>query len=252
MDKTSEGILPLPPKSLLQKASLFIDLDGTLIELASRPDAVTVDERLRHVLSRLRSVLENRIVIVSGRPALELQRLLKVPGLAIAGSHGGEIHLPDDRRCAPPSIRPPQHVLARLRLLEAAHPGVILEEKPLGLALHFRLAPEAEDVCRRAAEEISHSEGYVLQPGKKVFELKFHAVTKGDAVSRLMKEQPLNAGTPLFIGDDLTDEAGFEAANMLGGAGILVGAPRRTHASYRLDSVAAALDWLEASARSLT
>ena len=249
MNKTNEGTLPPPPETLLRTASLFIDLDGTLIELASRPDAITVDERLRKVLSCLRIVLNNRIVIVSGRPAPELQRLLRLPGLAVAGSHGGEIHLPDGRHCAPPSIPPPQHVLSRLRLVAATHPGVILEEKPLGLALHFRLAPEAADACQRVAEEIAASEGYVLQPGKMVFELKFHSATKGDAVSQLMTEQPLCAGTPLFIGDDLTDEAGFEAATRLGGAGILVGAPRQTHACYRLGSVAAALGWLENSAR---
>lgn len=251
MDKTNEGTLPLPPDTLLRSASLFIDLDGTLIELASRPDAVIVDERLREVLSCLRSVLQDRVVIVSGRPASELKRLLRLPRLAVAGSHGGEIHLPDGRHCVPASISPPQHVLSRLRLFAAKHSGVILEEKPLGLALHFRLAPEAADACRRVAEEISAAEGYVLQPGKKVFELKFHSATKGDAVSQLMTEQPLRAGKPLFIGDDLTDEAGFEAAARLGGAGVLVGAPRQTHARYRLDSVAAALDWLENSARSM-
>jgi trehalose 6-phosphate phosphatase len=251
MHKTNEGILPLPPDTLLRNASLFIDLDGTLIELASRPDAVIVDERLREVLSFLRSVLRNRVVIVSGRPAAELQRLLRLPKLAVAGSHGREIHLPDGRHCLPASISPPQHVVSRLRLLAATHLGVIIEEKPFGLALHFRLAPEAMDACQRAAEEIASSEGYVLQPGKKVFELKFHSATKGDAVSQLMTEQPLCAGTPLFIGDDLTDEAGFEAATRLGGAGVLVGAPRKTHAQYRLDSVVAALDWLETSARSM-
>lgn len=249
MSKTIERILPPPPKSLLRNASLFIDLDGTLIELASRPDAITIDERLRDVLSCLRNVLRNRIVIVSGRPASELKRLLRLPGLAVAGSHGGELHLPDGRHCLPSSVSPPEYVLSRLRLVAAMHPGVILEEKPLGLAIHFRLAPEAADDCQRAAEEIAATEGYGLQPGKMVFELKFHSATKGDAVSQLMKEQPLSGGTPLFIGDDLTDEAGFETATRLGGAGVLVGMPRQTHASYRLDSVAMALDWLEDSAK---
>ena len=118
----------------------------------------------------------------------------------------------------------------------------------MGLALHYRLAPEAAESCRRAAEEVAASEGYALQSGKKVIELKYHPVTKGDAVSRLMAERSLKDGRPLFIGDDLTDEAGFEVATALGGVGILVGKQRQTLASYRLDSVTAALNWLEASA----
>ena len=126
--------------------------------------------------------------------------------------------------------------------------GVMVEEKPFGVAIHYRLAPDAEADCRKIAGEIAASEGYTLQPGKKVFELKYDPASKGDVVRALMREPPMKDARPVFIGDDQTDEAGFTAAHDLSGAGILVGPPRPTTAIYRLCSVTEALRWLEDAA----
>ncbi len=211
-----------------------------------------VDAPLRNLLGKLARAVGGRLVIVSGRSAAELRHLIPEPELAIAGSHGAEIHFPDGRLWTPQPVGARADVLERLQAFQALHPGVLLEVKPFGLALHYRLAPHAEAECLMLAAEIARSEGYALQPGKKVIELKFHLATKGDAVRNLMRELPLKGAFPLFIGDDLTDEAGFEAANDMGGAGILVGPLRPTHASFRLESVAGALHWLAEAAERLS
>lgn len=232
--------LPLPPPSLLQGASLFLDFDGTLVHLAETPDAVTVDGPLLDLLHQVERCLEGRITLISGRAAADVRARLEPLRLPVAGSHGLEHeHLAPER---PASL---DEAAAMLRQLQAEHSGLLLEEKPFGVALHYRLAPEAEDRCREAAEAAAAVTGLALQPGKMVFELKPPEGDKGEAVRRIMAT-PLHAGCrPVFVGDDLTDEHGFAVARELGGAGILVGAERSTAASYRLADVDAVHHWLE-------
>lgn len=233
-----------PPRDLLRRASLFLDLDGTLIEIVSRPDAVIVDQSLRDLLLGLKRRLKGRVVIVSGRSGADLQRLLANLPLILAGSHGAEIRFPDGGVWIPSHDPPAPHVIVKLRSFANGHPGVLIEEKPFGVAIHYRLAPEAEAACRQVAEDLARDEGYAVQPGKKVFELKYHHISKGDALRVLMSVAPMQGGRPIFVGDDQTDESAFDAAAELGGAGILVGPPRATHAGYRLNDVTEALQWL--------
>lgn len=237
--------LPPPPVSLLRNASLFLDFDGTLVALAARPDAVAVEHRLHRLLARLGERLNRRLAIVSGRAAGNISNLLDRPALVIAGSHGAEILRPGGTIVAQ-AARPLDAVAqALLQGLSARHPRVLIERKPLGLALHYRQAPEAEAECRRAAEQIGARTGLVPQPGKKVIELRTAGVDKGTALTALMREEPMRDGRPIFIGDDDTDEAGFRAAVAMGGAGVLVGEMRATAAAFRLMDVDATLAWLE-------
>ena len=232
--------MPLnPPPELLHGASLFLDFDGTLVELADEPNAIEVKEHLPNLLSRLSEKLGGRLTLVSGRASADVQSWLAPLQLPIAGSHGLEL--------AGTLLHPSERLaegLRHLRELQSRHEGVLVEEKPLGAALHYRLAPEAEEACRAAAEHAASVTGLQVQPGKMVFELKPASGDKGTAVRRIMAE-PLHAGRrPLFIGDDLTDEYGFAAAQELGGAGVLVGQERPTLAIYRLADVQAVHDWL--------
>ena len=231
-----------PPIELMRGASLFLDFDGTLVELTDSPDAVVVSSDLRDLLERLNCALEGRLAILTGRAAAEVTALIKSPDVLVGGSHGLEIVAPDliggDRAALL------AEVADEFRRLERIFPGVFVEQKPLGVALHFRQAPDAEDACRTAAESAAESRGLELQPGKMVFELKLAGGNKGDALRALMAEAPFAGTWPLFIGDDLTDEAGFAAARELGGCGILVGEMRETAAEYRFDDVADAVDWL--------
>jgi trehalose 6-phosphate phosphatase len=241
--------LPPPPASLLRNASLFLDFDGTLVTLAARPDAVAVEHRLHMLLARLGRRLDGRLAIVSGRAAGNISTLLDRPALIIAGSHGAEILRPGGAIVAP-QARPLDAVAqALLHGLSARHPRVLIERKPLGLALHYRQVPEAEAECRRVAEQIGARAGLTPQPGKKVIELRIAGTDKGTALTALMREEPMRGGSPVFIGDDETDEAGFRAAAALGGAGVLVGDTRATAAVFRLTDVDGTLAWLESAAK---
>lgn len=244
MQTADPRALPAPPNGLLANASLFLDLDGTLLEIASRPDDVIVDDGLKGLLARLLQYLGGRVAVVSGRPVAEVRRLVGTVDVAIAGSHGAE-YAPARVVDEPPVAAMPTPAIGEaLRHLQTRHPGVLVEAKPFGLALHYRLAPAAAEACHALAQHIASEEGYILQPGKQVIELKYHDSNKGDAVRMFMASEPMAHGRPLFMGDDLTDEAGFAAARALGGVGILVGPPRPTAASYGLADVAAALRWL--------
>jgi trehalose 6-phosphate phosphatase len=242
--------LPPPPAGLLRDASLFLDFDGTLVAIAARPDAVAVEHRLHVLLQKLGDRLDGRLAIVSGRAAANIRILLDDPALVIAGSHGAEILRPGGAVIAH-KARPLDAVAqALLQGLTARYPQVLVERKPLGLALHYRQAPEAEAECRRVAEQIGAHMGLAAQPGKKVIELRIAGADKGTALNALMREPPLQGGRPVFIGDDETDEAGFRAAALLGGVGVLVGDMRATAAAFRLADVDRTLAWLESAARS--
>lgn len=236
-----------PPTGLLRGASLFLDFDGTLVSLADRPDAVRVDARLANLMRRLLDRLEGRIAVVSGRPAMQVKELFNID-LTIVGSHGMERVGGDG---APKTLERP----ASLRLVSASmselarrHQGVLVEEKPLGVALHFRLCPAAEEDCLRLAKGLAGEHGLHLQPGKMMIEVRAGGGDKGTAIRALMREPGMAGRRPVFMGDDLTDEPGFMAVEELSGAGILVGEQRTTAARYRLESVEATLAWLEVAA----
>ena len=228
--------------------SLFLDFDGTLVDIADRHDAVVVDECVRSLVAALAKRLDGRLAVVSGRPADEIVTYLhaedSVPPFAIAGSHGLELRWTDGRREAPARPAALDWTLTEFHALAAQHPGVIVEEKPFGAALHYRQAPEAGPACDALADVIAQRTGFTVQHGKMVCELRSDGPDKGDAVRRFLSEPPMAGAPPLFVGDDLTDEAGFAAAEQAGGAGILVGTPRATAARYGLADVAAVHIWL--------
>jgi trehalose 6-phosphate phosphatase len=240
-------LLP-PPPSLLEGAALFLDFDGTLVELAGTPDAILVPPALGPLLDRLRARLDGRLAIVSGRALADLERHLPCAGVAAAGSHGLELRLAGGTSLplgVPAGLGAAR---AEIERFAAAADGLIVEAKPAGIALHFRLAPRREEEVLAFMAEVARRHGLLLQHGKMVAELRPGGADKGDALKALMTEPGFAGARPLFVGDDLTDEHGFAAAAGLGGAGILVGPARETAARYRLASVAAVADWLEAAA----
>ena len=237
-----------PPADLLRGASLFLDFDGTLVEIAERPDAVAVGDRLRRLLEALGAKLDGRLALVSGRPSGELRTLVAPAEFVIAGSHGMEFCHGDG---TVESARRPDalaEVYAEFARLAQACEGLLIEDKPLGVALHYRRRPEAAERCNAAAAELARRHGLHLQTGKMMVEVRAAGGDKGSAIRRLMELPAMRGTRPVFIGDDDTDEPGFEAAAALGGAGILVGPARETAARYRLAGPAAVLDWLEAAA----
>lgn len=234
-----------PPSDLLNGASLFLDFDGTLVEIASRPEAVVVGEELRSLLIRLRDRLDGRLAIITGRPLGDIDRLIHPLQLPVAGSHGLEHRHANGETVAADRPERLDFALTELRRVESANPGVLVEPKPLGVAVHFRGAPEAEGEVRQSAEEIAEASGLQLQPGKMVIELRAAGGNKAAGLRALMGAPPFAGTRPVFIGDDCTDEPGFAEARRLGGDGIYVGEPRETEAGFRLGSVADVLSWLD-------
>lgn len=231
--------------------ALFLDFDGTLVEIAPAPSAVRLSPRLRPMLEALATRLDGAVALVSGRPLAELDRLLAPLVLPAAGLHGLERRRADGRILRSPA---PQAALdaarARLAAFVAETPGVLLEDKGLTLALHFRSAPERAAACRRAAADaLAAAQGALrLLEGKMVFELRPEGGDKGEAVAAFLAEPPFAGRKPVFAGDDVTDEDAFAIVTERGGIAVRVGDGAPSRARYRVPSVEALLDWLAALA----
>ena len=239
--------LPAPKPLALADCAVFLDLDGTLAPIAARPQDVRPDPRRTDILERLTEAVEGRLAVITGRTLADADRILEGRVRAVAAVHGlvrrdaaGKLHE------HPP--HPRLHEAAEgLRAFARRDSGLIVEEKGLSVALHFRLARQHAPAARACARRLAAETGLKLQDGDMVEELRTPGPTKADSVQAFMAEAPFRGATPVFLGDDATDEDGFAAAAACGGAGILVGAPRATRARYRLGGVEAALAWLEAA-----
>lgn len=244
--------LPPPPRADVASIALFLDVDGTLLDLAIRPDAVVVDPTLRETLSTLHVRVGGALAIVSGRPIREIDALLALDDVAAAGLHGAELRAEGRVTLAQPLPNPRlDPVRARAVEIAAALPGVLVEDKGGAIALHYRTAPEAEDATRNAALDLLLLAGadYELIHGKSVVELKPRHADKGTALATLMQIAPFAGRTPWMIGDDLTDEDAFAEANREGGISVVVGARRPTLARHALAGPAAARAWLASLAK---
>lgn len=236
--------LPTPSAALLEGASLYLDLDGTLVEFADRPSAIAVSHELRELLKALNHRLEGRLAIVSGRGIADLDGHLALVGIAFAGSHGLERRRADGRASAPEPLESLSELQREAEDYAALH-GMHAERKPHGVAIHFRGSPERGHEVDAFAADLANRHGLELQRGALVRELRPGGADKGDAVLAFQAEPPFASGRPVFVGDDVTDEDAFRAVAELGGAGVLVGDERETAAAYRLRSVSAVLDWLK-------
>jgi trehalose 6-phosphate phosphatase len=242
---TGATTLPPPPRDLLDSASLFLDFDGTLVDLADTPDGVVVDPALTDLLTTLARRLGGRLAIVSGRSIAQLDALLGpvAQTLAVSGSHGCEHrwHGISAQPVRPDSLR---DVAEAMHAASAGAPGVVVEDKSFGVALHFRRAPAFETQALLLAERLGAEHELAMQHGKMMVELRVPGSDKGVAVARMMQRPEMQGTRPVFIGDDVTDESAFVAARAAGGHGILVGSPRTTAADYGLPHPAAVLAWL--------
>ncbi|MBU1325067.1 MAG: trehalose-phosphatase [Alphaproteobacteria bacterium] len=236
--------LPPPPEALPAPA-LFLDLDGVLAPLAATPDAVLPDARRSSVLRALAARLDGRVAIVSGRPLAEIDRIADRAVTSASGVHGLERRKADGRRVEAVPHAGVKEAVAAFRAFAAARPGLIVEDKTVAAGLHYRGDPRHAEAAEALARDLAARTGLKLQPGKLVLELKTPGADKGTALAAFMAEPPFAGGVPVMVGDDLTDEYGFAAAEALGGFGVLVGAPRPTAARHGLEDVAAVLDWLE-------
>ena len=234
------------PPALTDRCALFLDYDGTLVGLAPTPGEAVADEELRSLLGGLQARLEGALAIVTGRPVADIDHFLAPLRLTVSGLHGLVRRREDGTTTeaeVPPDLLEP--VRASFADFAAAHPGTLMEDKRLSLALHYRQAPHLEAVAIGLAEELAGaSDGLLrLQRGKMVVELLPKGSDKGDAIRTLLEEPGFTARLPVFVGDDVTDEAGFRSVNALSGVSVRIGAGP-SEAAYRLPDVAALRAWL--------
>ncbi len=228
--------------------ALFLDIDGTLVPTAPTPTEVRPSPRLPDLLRRAVAGLGNALAVVSGREITSIDQVTHGVVPYVAGSHGAEFRL----GLGQPVLRPgPQPDIAGLEaaVLESMKdwPGLLVEPKRAGLAVHYRKAPHLGPRVRDALEALlarRGQQGLALLNGDHVVEVRSPAHTKGEAVHRIMQEAAFQGRRPVFIGDDVTDEDGFLAVQELGGMAVIVGMRRPTLATHQLDSVAAVLDLL--------
>lgn len=242
-------LLLAPPPVIAEGIALFLDMDGVLAPMAPTPDAVGPVARRTAALKAVEARLNGRVAIVSGRTIAEIDRIADHALVSGSGVHGLERRLKDgsiQRREADPGVAT---ALEAFTAFAADRPGVIVEDKGVSAGLHYRLAPDQAGAAKALAQGLADQTGLTCQPGHMVLELKTPGADKGTAVAAFMQETPFKGAVPVMLGDDLTDEYGFEAAAARGGYGVLVGPERETAARYRLDDVDAVLTWLEAVAK---
>lgn len=228
-------------------SALFLDFDGTLVDLAPQPEAVIVPPGLTRSLAALAEYLGGALAVISGRPIAQIDAFLEPLHLPAAGVHGAE------RRTAAGELallhtHPLEHVEEVAAELVAQHPRLRIETKRGSVALHYRQAPELEQICLHAMQAaVQESPGMALLRGKMVVEAKPGGASKGNAIEAFLQEPPFAGRMPIFVGDDVTDEVGFATVQRLQGLGVKVG-EGATVAWHRLDSAAALRDRLHTAA----
>ncbi|MES2010155.1 MAG: trehalose-phosphatase [Pseudomonadota bacterium] len=241
----------MPSLPLIEpNTALFLDFDGTLADLAPRPDLVQVEPELVGTLRALHLHLGGALALVSGRPIAELDHFLHPLQLPCAGVHGAELRDAGGHRLRQPDPGVPL-LLPPLEALVGAHPGLQLERKSVAVAVHYRAVPHLEGMVRNFAAQLAGGvPGIEVLHGKMVVELKPAGIDKGGAIEAFMRSPPFARRMPLFAGDDITDEAGFAVVRRLGGIGLLVG-ERPSAATASVTGPAALRCWLHRSAKAL-
>ncbi|MGI9259812.1 MAG: trehalose-phosphatase [Gammaproteobacteria bacterium] len=227
------------------QAALFLDVDGTLLEFADKPHLVERPPRFLALLERLAG--ETPVAFISGRSIVDLDRILAPHHFPLAGIHGAERrnHVGQHSQAAadPAALK---EARAIIDAFHAEHDGLVLEDKAVGLALHYRLRPDLEEEVHALEQQLDEMlpSGYGVMRGKMLIEVYTSNVDKGTAIREFMDEEPFAGATPVFIGDDVTDEAGFAVINALSGVSIKVDRGD-TVARWRLSDVNAVIGWLE-------
>jgi trehalose 6-phosphate phosphatase len=234
-----------PPPAQLDWA-YFFDIDGTLIELANSPAEVVIDEGLAPLLQELSRGTGGAVALITGRAIADVDGVIQLSGIPIAGQHGAT-RRDADGRTRLHSVSEEGLSIIRERLVDivAKHPLLRAEFKGSCIALHYRAAPKLGGFAHRLMRDLcaAHAPEFALQPGKRIVEIRPAGRDKGVVIREFMGEAPFADRLPVFVGDDVTDELGFDAINAVGGHSIKVG-PGRTRARWRLRDVSAVRAWL--------
>lgn len=211
--------------------ALFLDVDGTLIDIAQTPDSVRVPDALPALVAGLAHHLNGAVALVSGRTIMELDRLFTPIRLACAGGHGAQLRFETD---GPVTDTPLVHALAPalvegVAALAQSDSRLLFEDKQSSIALHYRGAPDMAEVLRAQVDNLiaSTTPADAVAPeliaGKMIYEIKAAGFDKGKAVLEFVDRVVFAGRAPIMIGDDTTDEKAFAQMRALGGLAIGVG-----------------------------
>jgi trehalose 6-phosphate phosphatase len=236
----------LPHIEDLEHYCVFLDFDGTLVEIEDHPDDVQVDASTLQYIERLRGKVDDSLALISGRDIDVIDRLLYPLILPVAGVHGlqrrdagGYLHTPLINQCVLDDI------VNDIQSTFYGETGVVIEKKTGAIALHYRLRPDFEARCVALAEKIENARPELhLIKGKMVCEIRLEGNDKGAVIEAFLAERPFKGRRPIFAGDDATDESGFAAVNACGGISIKVG-ENPTSAMFRATSVLELRNWFE-------
>lgn len=231
----------------------FFDIDGTLVELAREPSGIVLEDEMARLLADLHFVSGGAVALVTGRQIADVDELLHLRGIPIAGQHGLEVRQNQIVRVAMEHDADQlASVVKELEQVVARHPALLLENKDACVALHYRKAPQLGGYANRLMKSLRDrlAPDFAIQQGKRVVELKPLGRDKGHAVEHFMEEPPFKGRLPVFAGDDLTDESAFHMINRMNGHSIKIGSGP-TAARWRLRDIFALREWLEAGIQSV-
>jgi trehalose 6-phosphate phosphatase len=236
----------LPDIDDLTGYAVFLDFDGTLVDIADRPESVRIHAATLRRIARINERVDHALAVVSGREIAVVDEFLKPLKLPVAGVHGlerrdstGRVHK------APTNGSEFAFMAGAMARAVGGEKGIVIEVKPGAVALHFRLQPGFEPRCREIVEDLTRDRpDLAVQRGKMVYEIRSRGPNKGTVIKAFLEEPPFSGRVPIFAGDDLTDEAGFRVVNDLGGVSIKIGADQ-TAASYRARDINEFQDWLD-------
>lgn len=236
-----------PPPGPADDWALFLDIDGTLLDIAEKPEDVYMPPGLERTLTVLRERLAGALALVSGRSIKIIDQIFAPLQFAAAGQHGAELRL---RPGGPPAVLVNETSLdwlrAELPALRALSSDLLIEDKGQSIAVHYRAAPgAAPDVERILTRRVrEHAESFTLLAGKMLLEVKPKAISKASAIAEFMDQAPFAGRVPVFAGDDTTDIDGFAGVQALGGYAVQVGPRPAPPGAFFVPSPAAFREWL--------
>jgi trehalose 6-phosphate phosphatase len=228
------------------KYALFLDVDGTLLDIALTPDQVTVPSGLVELLVRISNGLKGALAILTGRQLKEIDALLAPAQFVGGGVHGAELRTTPGGPIAQVATALPNSLIEELMGLADSMPGIVAEPKGPGVAVHYRLTPDLRPIIETEIRRVlaRHGDSLVLCPGRRLFEIIPAGHSKGTALETLAGLPSFSGRVPVMIGDDFGDVPALAAADRLGGVGLRVAGEHFGHAGADLEGPASVLAWL--------